>query len=656
MVTITAVPESGWEFSGWGGALLASGTTNPSTLEMTQDRWVQATFTEAQLTTVILLDDGFEGGDWDGNWDTNSWYGSTYNHDGSYSAAALNGKEGTFTSDPMDASDAASITVDFWFMKMATDSADYTLYFYDGSSYVLIDELDDNGGDYPTWLHYTYTTTNSRYFTSGFRIRLDATLGSGEQAWLDDVLITKESGGSPPPPPPPPDQYTLMTTVVGQGQVNANPSGPYDSGTGVTLTAVPASGWEFSGWSGALSGTTNPTNINMNADKWVQVTFTQEAPPPPYGPDLEILRFESSHTLGSDMANGDYICTITDMYFCWPWHSPVIDDMHAGNPESEVIVYYDFMNILSGTSLFNQATQNNWILKNQQGEYIYAQPFPDNKVVDRGSQGYRQYVADWLQDQVDDGFEGVFADNALQVYPPTAWTISERPVNPRTGQLYTDQEWFDDTKGFTEYIKNAVPEAKMVINGMLFNGRSFYNDQQLYTEYLSNTNIDIVFIEGMFNNFGTMYSESDWKKSVDLIIWFQNNFLTDPDKSLVIWSQAGSIPAGFSRDEMARFIFTSSLLGISRSSQNYVSPHGHMESATTQNLYQIELGMPTEAYHEIGSTSVYEREFTKVKVLVNPTSSTRTVSLGSQYRDMDGNIVSTVSLPRYSGTILTPTS
>jgi hypothetical protein len=55
----------------------------------------------------------------------------------------------------------------------------------------LIDELDNNGGD-NIWLHYTDKVTDSQYFKSNFRIRLDATLGWGDNVWIDDVAITKE--------------------------------------------------------------------------------------------------------------------------------------------------------------------------------------------------------------------------------------------------------------------------------------------------------------------------------------------------------------------------------------------------------------------------------------------------------------------------------
>jgi hypothetical protein len=91
----------------------------------------------------------------------------------------------------VNASDAVAIYVDFWFRKDDTETTDFTLYYYDGSSYDLIEELDEYGAD-DTWLHYSAKLTDSQYLIATFQIRFDATLGGGENVWVDDVLITKE--------------------------------------------------------------------------------------------------------------------------------------------------------------------------------------------------------------------------------------------------------------------------------------------------------------------------------------------------------------------------------------------------------------------------------------------------------------------------------
>jgi uncharacterized repeat protein (TIGR02543 family) len=48
----------------------------------------------------------------------------------------------------------------------------------------------------------------------------------------------------------------------------------YDYGTQVSVTALPDSGYKFSGWEGDASGSTNPINITMDADKTITATFS----------------------------------------------------------------------------------------------------------------------------------------------------------------------------------------------------------------------------------------------------------------------------------------------------------------------------------------------------------------------------------------------
>lgn len=70
----------------------------------------------------------------------------------------------------------------------------------------------------------------------------------------------------------------FVLTIVGNGTVAADPPlvvPSYESGTTVTLTAVPDSGWEFVEWSGDLTGSNNPATITVDAAKNVTATFQQ---------------------------------------------------------------------------------------------------------------------------------------------------------------------------------------------------------------------------------------------------------------------------------------------------------------------------------------------------------------------------------------------
>jgi hypothetical protein len=69
-------------------------------------------------------------------------------------------------------------------------------------------------------------------------------------------------------------EYTLTVTVVGSGSVAKDPDhATYHYGDVVSLTATADLGWTFAGWSGDLTGTTNPGTVTIDGNKGVTATF-----------------------------------------------------------------------------------------------------------------------------------------------------------------------------------------------------------------------------------------------------------------------------------------------------------------------------------------------------------------------------------------------
>lgn len=111
----------------------------------------------------------------------------------------------------------------------------------------------------------------------------------GVNAWrVADVMLTSAQSYLPfdSAPPPPPVKYTLSVTPTGNGQgtVSSSPAGincgtdcseEYLANTTVTLTAVPATGNTFDGWSGACIGSARTCNVTMDAALNVRAAFTQ---------------------------------------------------------------------------------------------------------------------------------------------------------------------------------------------------------------------------------------------------------------------------------------------------------------------------------------------------------------------------------------------
>ena len=72
------------------------------------------------------------------------------------------------------------------------------------------------------------------------------------------------------------DEYSLNVVPVGGGAVSVLPKGNrFRAGRTVTLTAEPANGAVFAGWSGDASGTNNPISITMTRSSGVEARFVQ---------------------------------------------------------------------------------------------------------------------------------------------------------------------------------------------------------------------------------------------------------------------------------------------------------------------------------------------------------------------------------------------
>lgn len=100
-----------------------------------------------------------------------------------------------------------------------------------------------------------------------------------------DDLVFAVNNASPGP-------QTLTVNRSGGGTVTSNPSGincgstcsatfPYNSQ--VTLTVSAATGWNFSGWSGACNGTATQCTVTMSQARTVIATFSSTASPDPHG-------------------------------------------------------------------------------------------------------------------------------------------------------------------------------------------------------------------------------------------------------------------------------------------------------------------------------------------------------------------------------------
>ncbi len=83
---------------------------------------------------------------------------------------------------------------------------------------------------------------------------------------------------------------TLSISTIGPGSVQLDPDQTaFGCGESVAVTAVPEPGYAFAGWSGDLSGQTNPETLFMTADRSIEATFLVDTVPPVIS-NVEVFR------------------------------------------------------------------------------------------------------------------------------------------------------------------------------------------------------------------------------------------------------------------------------------------------------------------------------------------------------------------------------
>ncbi|GAB2851675.1 InlB B-repeat-containing protein [Hymenobacter ruber] len=274
-VNLTATPAAGFTFTGWSGD--ATGSTNPLTVTMNGNKSITATFTATTgggYTFYRAINLGGPALTLDGN----AWGGSTAANYSTNGSAFAN--QAVTLIPATDATRAGMIRAAVYGPNLsvtlsAVPAGTYQAYLYvweDNSPEVINLSLNGqsvrtnyNTGPAGTWArlgpyNVTLAATGSVAFTS-----------SGGWPNFSGVELWQQTGGTP-------TTYTLATATVGSGTVTKNPNtATYASGSTVSLTATPAAGFQFSGWSGDATGSTNPLSVTMTANKTITATFTAVA-------------------------------------------------------------------------------------------------------------------------------------------------------------------------------------------------------------------------------------------------------------------------------------------------------------------------------------------------------------------------------------------
>ncbi|KQU73470.1 hypothetical protein ASE08_13435 [Rhizobacter sp. Root16D2] len=294
VVTLTATPASGYSFSGWSGAGCSG--TNTCVVTMSAARAVAAAFavvpasSYALTTTVTGTGQGTLVSNPSGiNCPTAC--SSTVASGTSVTLTATSGSASHFSGWTGACASTGTVTTSGGTCTVKVGAATQAGAAFALNTYTLTVVKQGSGSVASTGGSIACGSTCSASFNAGTAVTLTATPASGYtfSNWTgactgtsSTCQLTMNAAGSATAVFTAVPTVALTVTTTGSGSVGASPAGTacgtgcssFASGTSVTLTATPASGYTFTAWGGACSGSSSTCAVSMTAAKSVSATFT----------------------------------------------------------------------------------------------------------------------------------------------------------------------------------------------------------------------------------------------------------------------------------------------------------------------------------------------------------------------------------------------
>ena len=247
-VTVTATPSTGYRFTGWSGACTGTGACE---VTMTADRAVTATFVRRYTLTASASPSGGGSVSGGGTYDSGTNVTVTASPNSGYRFDRWSGACTGSGTCSVTMSAARSVTAHFVRRYTLTASASPS-----GGGSV------SGGGTYDSGANVTVTASPN----SGYRFDR----WSGDCTGSGSCSVTMNAARSVTAHFI--ARYTLTTSASPSGGGSLTGGGTYDSGTNVTVTASPNSGYRFDRWSGDCTGS-GSCSVTMNAARSVTAHF-----------------------------------------------------------------------------------------------------------------------------------------------------------------------------------------------------------------------------------------------------------------------------------------------------------------------------------------------------------------------------------------------
>jgi len=319
----------------------------------------------------------------------------------------------------------------------------------------------------------------------------------------------------------------------------------------------------------------------------------------------------------------------------------------AINPKAIVIAYSSIMSMHTSYSDWNEVNSHeDWFLHDVNGNRIRAvNGFNGWYGMDVGNLGWREHFANRLKALLETypDLDGMFADNAWDGFAYGVWNVPKEQLPADIGS-----RWHNDMLGMISYVKGTIGSKLFIVNTSNDDDYVDACDGKMWEGW----------VHASWYSFDQFISEYYWKPYVDDSL----EHVSRRGKYYLALSgtKIPQDPTESDREKtraIMMYCFCSYLLGVNGTKAtfgfNFIDSNDGSLGYYPEFDEARALGSPTGYFYQFGS--VYARDFNNGKVLVNPGTSSLTVDLGGEYKTLDGQIVSNVTLDAHSGIILLKT-
>ena len=323
-------------------------------------------------------------------------------------------------------------------------------------------------------------------------------------------------------------------------------------------------------------------------------------------------------------------------------YKPWVAQMKQANPSLELDVYVN--GTFSSTKSSTQYPES-WYARDRNGNKIMAKGF-NTWLMDPRNAAWVGEVTNVCRYRLTySGYDGCFLD-VLGTSGLNPTSVTSLPVDPRTGETWTKKDWMDATSALGASVRAAIAPRPIAANGLGF-GVPYFDPAAPRERLLDGvpTAMSEVFVREPRGAVGTYRNEVTWKKDVDMVA-----DAVARGSRIVVTTKVWATATDAQIDAWHRYALATFLLGYAPGRAFFTFRSDHLHS-TPSPYWDVNIGTPSGAYTKSGS--VYKRVFSNGLVLVNPTTSRATVALSAPYTNLDGNVVTSVTLAPHTGQVLT---